>query len=154
MQLDQQVVLTRAKRQTQRVAITWQRFSVQGGRCNAALSAVRDYLDRVTGIAQHNAGLKARPMRRKTRVDDQYGSFSANPKDAFDPGSVHPACGAGVPRPPTASGMGFHRIHVCCYHVGLYPIPVHFGGGARMIDGVHQCEQCMRFGAGLQIAGS
>src|SRR5688500_414547 len=51
---------------------------------------------------------------------------------SFEPDTVEPACGAGVPRPPAASQMTIRGIHVSRYHIRLDLVRRHVLGRERM----------------------
>src|SRR3954469_21793440 len=96
------------------------RHAVEGRCPDAAAPALRiENGDLVAAVEELPGDPVFGPRGRNARIDDERGAATAEPQDAFDPGTVHPAGGAGVPPPPAASGVRCARVDVAGHHVRL-----------------------------------
>ena len=88
--------------------------------------------------------LESRPGRRQARGDDKDIAFATNTENALQARAVHPACGARVPGPTTASFMWRNGVHIRGDDIGFDLVAFRFLPAESMIDGVEQREQVGR----------
>src|SRR5262245_64879941 len=82
------------------------RLVVQYGFRNAAAAALRiRNHDLVAGRAEPPGDLVFRPRRRNAGIELEARAVTPEAQYAFEPGAIHPSCGAGIPGPAASTGM-------------------------------------------------
>src|SRR5207247_9515940 len=89
--------------------------------------------------------LEASPRAGNAGIEVQDRAAQPEPKEPLDPGAIHPACGARIPRPATTTDVRVFGIDVGGGDIGLDLVPMDARPGARAVDRVQDREELVRF---------
>ena len=109
------------------------RYALDGRTAAAIL-----YCDVIMGLAKAIMDRETRPIRRKAGREAELVDFQDQAEQRFGDQTVHPAGGAGVPRPTAAARMGRYGVNVGGDDVGLHAVGGRFGSRVGVKHGVNQ----------------